>query len=788
MNPIAPESAPERLAAQRQILEALCGIGAALIVGLAVLKASVTLVAFPGWDIDPMTMAAPMVGLGPTATLAIDCSLLTLAGAMIALCSPLVGRFPAIELLLLLAGVASVSWHGLFSGSASQENLLLGMGWVAAMSAAVALAHAARIPSVRRIGAAVALGFLAFLAFKGAMQVWVDTPQTIAEYKRNREAILASHGWSPESFAARTFERRLYDSVATGWFGLSNVVATFGAAGVGAFLVLILRERGRALRVLAILGFAGALVCTWLAASKGGWAAAAIGSFVGLAGPLIVRQRRFLGAVLMLAIPICAIGAIVARGVIGEHIAELSLLFRSQYLNAAARIFAANPIAGVGPAGFKDAYLIAKSPLSPEEISSPHNVLFDFAATLGVAGIAWSVLWLALLALAGANLANPIEEPDKPDPNNNTRTSFRLAALALALATLGSAWVENLITTPSGSVARIASLGCALLIAWRVCAASETALRVALVAAAAACGFHAMIEVTAVQSGSSVLFASIVGLAAAQPAAALIPVRRGVFKIAVPGLFMACLGILSSSLVARVQNWESLLLGGAERLEPVTTLAQEIATSDNAAALSDAVSDLGRMLGRPVAPNRESINRALQDARRKAGSLAYEDLIMAIAADPSSQATRQAASNLSLQLAALEGEGAAQGGPLDSIESRRLRSALDLAEDSARLPWHRASAATWLATVRRGIWQLTLNRTMLDGAYQASVEAAELDPHNPLHAATCARLAQALGNSQAARDWAKRALTLDENMRLDPLRRFERHERQELEGLSKSSE
>jgi len=164
---IAPESGAERLATQRYVLELFTRIGVALLVALAMFKASVSLVVFPGWDMDPMSMAAPLVGLGPTSTLAIDCALITLAGAVIALSSPLVGRFPALELLLLLGGSAAVVWHGLFSKHASQEHLLVGIGWAAAMSVAIGLAHAARLETVRKTGAAIALGFLAALHIRG---------------------------------------------------------------------------------------------------------------------------------------------------------------------------------------------------------------------------------------------------------------------------------------------------------------------------------------------------------------------------------------------------------------------------------------------------------------------------------------------------------------------------------------------------------------------------------------------------------------------------------------------
>jgi len=774
---IAPESGAERLASQRRVLETFTQVGVALIVALAVLKASVSLAVFPGWDMDPMSMASPLVGLGPTATLAIDCAMITLAGAVIALASPLVGRFPGLELLLWAGGCAAVVWHGLIATQASQENLLVGIGWAAAMSAAVAIAHAGRLEVVRKTGAAIALGFLAALALKGAMQVWDETPQTIEAYKANREAILASHGWAPDSFAARSFERRLYEAVATGWFGLSNVVATFGAAGVGVFGVLILRERGRVIRTLSVVGLAAALLCVWLATSKGGWAAAGVGVAVGVGGAWLVGRSRLAGAMLMLAVPLATVAAVVGRGVAGERIGELSLLFRSQYLAAAARIFTRHPIEGVGPAGFKDAYLLAKSPLSPEEVSSPHSLLFDFAATLGIGGIAWGVLWLTLLALAGTNLARDEGEDEAGDPGE-AREAFRPAALALAGATIASSWVESAIATPLSGFVRIAALFLGLMIAWRVCIAGGRALRVALVGGAAACGFHAMIEVTPVQSGSSALFAVFIGLAAAQRFDASAQVGRGVLKRAVPGLFVAVLGILSSLLVARVQRWEWFLTAGAERLEPITSLTQELSAANDASQIQRAAEVLSRLLAKPVAGDRESVQRALLDARKQAGALAYEDLIMAIAADPTSQPTRQAASNLSLQLAALNRE-------LGTPDPRRLRSASDLAEDSARLPWHRASAEAWLATVRRGIWDLTKEPAALEGAFLASVNAATLDPHNPMHAATTARLAHTMGNRRAATEWATRALRLDENMRLDPLRRFEATERAELERLSR---
>ncbi|MBL8874298.1 MAG: O-antigen ligase family protein [Phycisphaerae bacterium] len=768
-----------RLAVQRQVLETLSLVAAVLIAALAMLRASTTLVVFPGWDMDPMSMAAPAIGLGPAASLGLDCVLITLSGALIALSAPLVGRFPATGLILFLAGGAAIAWHGVFSKQASQENLLIGLGWAAAMSVAISLAHAGRLESVRRAVAAVAFAFLGALAMKCAAQVWIENKETIDSYRANREAILASHGWAADSFAARTFERRLYDASGTGWFGLSNIVATFGAAGVAAFGVLCFRERESRGRWLAAVGIVLATLCVWLAGSKGGWAAAGVGLAVGIGGAAIVGKRRGGGVLLFLAIPLATIGAVVARGIAGERFGELSLLFRSQYLAAAAKIFVSNPVAGVGPAGFKDAYLLAKSPLSPEEVSSPHSVLFDFAATLGLGGVAWAILWLTLLALAGANLSKDDREEPAGESGAAAVSAFRFCALGIAIATVGGAWLESAIATPLSGVMRIAALGLGLTLAWRVCSARPGALRISLAAAAAACGFHAMIEVTPVQAGSSALFAVVLGIAAAPPGGATAQARRGVLVRAIPGLFIAVLGILASFMIGRVQRWEWHLLSGAERLAPIAALTQALSESTDDAAVRSAAEELTRQLGTSVAPNRQEIGRSLVEARRKAGLLAYQDLIRAISEDPTSQLTRQAASNLALQLATLEQDGGAPS-------SKWLRSASILAEDASRLPWHRAPAEAWLATVKRGIGELTRDRAALEGAYIATVNASALDPHNPLHAVNAARLAQRLGNGVSAREWAARALRLDENMRLDPLRRLDAKARAELEGLSKS--
>ncbi len=775
---MSDETGEQRLAAQRELLEGLTRVGAGLLVALAVLKASVPLVVFPAWDMDPLTMAAPVVGLGPTATLAIDCAMITLSGAILALAAPLVGRVHFLVVLLLLAGFGAAAWHGLFAPGATRANFLVGASWCGAIASAVALAHAARLDSVRRVGAAVALGFLGLLALKGAAQVWVEFPQMVADYNANRAAILAAHGWTPDSFAAKTFERRMNDPSATGWFGLSNVLATFGAAGAGAFLLMALASGSNsARRAGAVLGIGLGLLCVYMAGSKGGWVAAAVSCGMAVVGIRLAGSSARRGAGLMVLVPLAALLAVGVRGLLGGRVGELSLLFRSQYLNAAATIFSKNWASGVGPAGFKDAYLMAKNPLSPEEVASPHSVLFDYAATLGIAGVLWGVLWFTLVGLAGAGLVR--EEPGA-EATRGDRGTARLAMILLAAVVIAGAWIEAAIATNANGIVRIGGLLLGCVLAWCVCGAGGGTLRRALAAGAGALAFHAMIEVTPVQQSSAGLYGCLLGLAAAGVPEGS-PVRRGVFVRAVPGLSIAIAGMGASLMIAGVQRWEGFLRGGAERLEPIADIAQQVNDAarreEDQAAVRKAAEELSRILGANVEPNSNGVRRGLLLARRKAGDEAMVDLLLAIAADPTDYETRQAASHLALALGEIDRQ-------LGESPADHLREGLARAEEATKLGHRRAAAWAWLATARGGVYELEKNRRMLWLAAEAARNAATFDPWNPTHAARCARLEIALGNSEAARQWATRALELDENMRLDPLRRFEKADQDLMQGIA----
>ena len=82
----------------------------------------------------------------------------------------------------------------------------------------------------------------------------------------------------------------------------------------------------------------------------------------------------------------------------------------------------------------------------------------------------------------------------------------------------------------------------------------------------------------------------------------------------------------------------------------------------------------------------------------------------------------------------------------------------------------------WSRMLGRSVFWEAYFRTLLLSASAAVLTSALAFP---------ASYAIAFKLSDAARRWAQRALELDQNMRLDPLRRFDPAERAQLEGLAK---
>ena len=273
-----------------------------------------------------------------------------------------------------------------------------GAPWLALVWGAVGMSHICGDRRVRTVALAVLAGCAVPLLCKGVLQVFVDHPETVAQYERTKQAVLEANGWRPDSPAALAYARRLMQAEASGWFGLSNVYASYMgaiAAGLLAACAAAVSAGRRVTRgTLIALGVAAcALAGLVLSKSKGGVGAMGL-SLAVCAGLAVVRRlmNRMNGEAGLVrpfrfgnfagpAAIVIVLAAIGVRGLIGTDLGEKSLLFRAFYTVGSLRIWGDYPLFGVGPDGVQDAYAAAKIPIATETVQSPHSVVFDWTAT-----------------------------------------------------------------------------------------------------------------------------------------------------------------------------------------------------------------------------------------------------------------------------------------------------------------------------------------------------------------------------------------------------------------------
>lgn len=771
------------------------GVGAVLAGALT--RASTGHDPFPFWDQDPTVAWAPILGLGPTASALVDVLMLLGAGCVL-LGEALAGRgVIGAAIALLAAGAIPAAVHAFTGGRLALDPARQGLTWAAAMAAGVAAMHGARDARLQRVAGAATLSFVAMLVAKGVLDVFVEHARTVADFEANREAFLAARGWSADSAMARTFERRLRQPEATGWFGLANVYASFAGAGLaglaGVAAVAWRAARGRSVSSgaagLVTLGAGAAALGVFLAGSKAGYAMAAVGAVLALAAVLAPAKARVLlagrrGGLVALCVMGMVLGAVIARGMAGEALGERSVLFRWFYLQGAARVIAEHPGLGVGPDGFKQAYMLAKPALSPENVESPHSVAFDFAARLGVLGLAWAGLFFWWVARAGRTL---VSEKPAIEAGGGLRAEAWLACGAAAVATLVSAWAEMEGATPEAAAARAAGIAAWMVVtvAFLQVARTSPAWIAGLAGAAVALGAHGQIEMTPVFAGSGALCMIMLGTAGA-PMATTRSSRRWPGAAAAAVMLAVGLGA-ARGVVLPTARWERSLGAGAEAARPLAEIrARLTAVSMGQGADGDSVqriaADVAAAMGRAVPRDQRGFEQLLADYSLWRMDEAFGMLEgLTVGGHPG---TLEAASRLALSRGAVEAQA-----PRGDEERQRIyvSGQGELGEQLAfrvteRHPG-RASGWGWLGTVRSGRAMLEGDRGHLARAVEAWERAASLDPHSLTFPMLILEGLEKLERTEAARKWAARVLEINERLRLDPDLQLTDKQRRRVERL-----
>lgn len=790
-------AAPAALRGNQGESRALAGI--LIVLAVLALRCLTSFDPFPYWSGDPLESPAPVAGLTPSLSLLLDIT--TAIGAVLAYSAMRASELRRAAGALLAAAVTTLIITRQTRGASGLDNFVYGsMHTSAFVAAAVIFALAGRKP-VQRVTLAVLLGVLGTLLARAVQQVYVEHPRTLENFHATREQFFRAQGWTPDSTMAKAFERRLSQAEANGYFGMANALATVGATGLAVAAGLWLTSRShRTSHPPTPLHYklsltALTLACVWLvwsAGAKGGFAAAALGLCTLAAGLIWQRRNRSIPHTLTRLIGpaavILTLAAVITRGVIGTRMGELSILFRWFYMQAASRIIAEHPWTGVGAMGFKAAYLLAKSPISPEEVTSPHSVLLDYLAMFGVGGAALALVWVFWVSLGATELVHARDEIPAAHTTTHTNSStanlWKPTALVLTLATIAAIALERAELTPDGALTRLAGLALALWFAagaLKVLHASPAhSTRLGLGAAVIACAAHSQIELTSVTPGAGAWCLVFLALAAGWSSPNdpgthhAPPLKRAACAVAILLVFIGA----TLQPTRAVFAWQSALeraYEGTEQAAEVSSRRNALATQttapgfehDSPAALAK---DLSTITGAQVNANPLDIDRAVARLRLAA---ATRSLSLMPAPTLGHFPTLRARTRLAL----IQAEShAGLGSP------REARAAVTAGR--TELDAHSTNFSTsanfwaWIGTYEEAAAELETRSTTPDPqavrthqkeSLRAWQAAHERGPFELLPAKKALALAEALGDTQTAHHWASKCLALNDLLRLDPL-------------------
>lgn len=790
-------------------------LGGLILIPLLV-RASVNFNPLPWWDMDPLTFVPGFTGLTPATSML--CDIVVMAASALAL----LRSGPNLLTLPAVLGAAVCTWVNIHTVA----DMRLGASWASGVMGAVALMVLCRTAAVRATLSAVVVGFVGLLAVKAGVQWMVEHPASVEAFKRDRALILASNGWEEGSAMARGYERRLMQQEASGWFGLANVLATFAAAGTVAFGLLVIgaiRTRsGAAAVVPGVLGLAAAGAILLMTGAKGAMAACAggalaatvlawLGSRAQIATDSTARTWARPAGLLALCVPIAVVGAVCLRGALGERLAELSVWFRWFYWQAAVEVGLAG---GCGPGGFQEAYLLAKPPLSPEEVQSAHNAAFDWFAALGWPSAALVVVLAGLLWCAGRGAveATPASDARATTGDWASGAITRAVLLTIALATLAALYLDRALMTEQVAVVRLGGMAAWMLIAlgtagvlrrggpWPSCA---------LAGAAIVLSAHGAFEVTGTNQQAGGVWWAMLGVAASGAGArrAFAPRLRGPGSIVAASLItlglFACvsaavlwMGVTTARRALRLQIMESHLHAAAEACRPASELRAWLTAASRSTSPADRDYSLRRAaeIAASLIPSGETAAAALPRAQLAAIPSALAELDKAYAAGATGAAKHspwevlRERSRLMLTAAGL---CKIQG---QTAEARTWAQAGVVEAQRAVIARPSATSQAWLATALQSAHGLVGNvagvtaEELLDMSAQALRQAQTLDPYNPAHAHRLLKLAQQRGQTAELPALARDLLRLDELQRLDPaVRGLSPDERANVEALARQN-
>ncbi|MEZ6191357.1 MAG: O-antigen ligase family protein [Phycisphaerales bacterium] len=468
-----------------------------------------------------------VISFGPAGSMWLAAAAIVIAAAALGLTALAGGKVRWWSCALVAAGIVPCLLHM----PEHFNSRLHGGAWIAAALLGLAAAHLAQFGRAKRfiVAAVIAMALPFFL--QSAWYVYVDHPATLQSFHDNLDRDLAMRGLTRDTPEYVKYLTRLEGNDAIGAVGMSNVFGSIVAAITVLGLVVSvigLHKRRNLARLAGVISVL--LLGLWtlkLTQSRG--ALLALCLTVGLGVSLFVFKKfvskpRGLVPVLCLLFVLLGSGAVLVRGVMGppkDYHGERSLLFRYHYWQGATQLLVDEPslaITGVGPGQFKDRYESVRNPISPEVVSSTHNVFVDQAVMLGLGGVAWGGLLLMWLWQAGAAAGRCLTvEADSLDPDETEKPPVKMFILLGALV-FGTQYYVQLpaLYAETAILWLIGLLGFVSLsafVVYPVLARSRTWVTIGLTLAAAMLLLHAQIEMTFFWDSAAAFVWVVVGLA-----------------------------------------------------------------------------------------------------------------------------------------------------------------------------------------------------------------------------------------------------------------------------------
>ncbi len=330
---------------------------------------------------------------------------------------------------------------------------------VAALAAFFTLRQLVEHPRESRALVAVMIGLGVALACSAFYQYAVKMPADQARLRTDPEGLIRENGWEPvaqDSPAFKQLADRLNSPEPLATFSLTNSLAAYLAPwlAVAVGIVAIGWPRGLNLprrwlaTAVCILPIAGALFLTH---SRSAWIGTAVGAGLLAIGWLLANRAntgastrviRLLPLTLVIGAVVLVLAgvAILRPDLLGR--AFLSFRYRLDYWLASLAMIRDHVWFGCGPGNFKEYYTFYKLPAAGEEISDPHNWLFEVAACAGLPSLAFLLalvtgffgrLWnmqpnrgLEMATDAGTQPSRPWEE----EPSGSDATTWIVGGMA----------------------------------------------------------------------------------------------------------------------------------------------------------------------------------------------------------------------------------------------------------------------------------------------------------------------------------------------------------------------